>query len=460
MSIVARHVNVGALRTTALLASVAALALFPLYGDPKPSAAVSHPEWARMILQGLDLLEEGSGVHDTATMAFATLSGRDSRALPADRYVRGNAVEVVDVEGIRHLRPTGPVGEAVYALAIARSGDYRLRLRLAGRAPVEAELAPAGEDKPLATFAVPATPAPAWVQAGVQHFDPGVYDATVLLGEGAVLDWIELAPPCLQPIEPPGGWKPTALATTEDVAVTVLQALDLESELPPAALPLEWRGSDLRLDEGALEPDVAAGVEPSFRAGRQGARVTLLARIPEPGLYVLSVFGTATTGQRWLADGCQKSLVCPSTDPVPRWRPVLASKFSSGPHYVSAVLGPGTEVLRLKLERKKDAPADYVGTVERLGLEVGPSGPITREKAGEARRFLERRRAEELLALCGDILAPGTLVAEVAGAGAGTGGPTGPGGQPGGGGGGGGPEIPPPVIPPLPPASGVVPIGN
>src|SRR3972149_200856 len=192
MSIGARHVNVGALRTTALFASVAALALFPLYGDPKPSTAVSHPEWARMILQGLDLLEDESGVHEPAPMAFAALSGRDSRALPADRYVRGNAVEVVDVEGIRHLRPTGPVGEAVYALAIAPPGGP--------------EPAPAGEDKPLATFAVAATPAPAWVQAGVQHFDPGVYDATVLLGEGAVLDWIPPPrPPPPPPPPPPGG---------------------------------------------------------------------------------------------------------------------------------------------------------------------------------------------------------------------------------------------------------------
>ena len=40
------------------------------------------------------------------------------------------------------------------------------------------------------------------------------------------LDYIEFAPPCLSPIEPYGGWQATALALNEDVAVTVIQALD------------------------------------------------------------------------------------------------------------------------------------------------------------------------------------------------------------------------------------------
>ena len=55
-----------------------------------------------------------------------------------------------------------------------------------------------------------------------------------------------------------------------------------------------------------------------------------------------------------------------------------------------------------------------MAAVDRLGLELGPAGPVTREKAEEARRFLERRRAQQALELCGDILRPGTLVAELA----------------------------------------------
>jgi hypothetical protein len=124
-------------------------------------------------------------------------------------------------------------------------------------------------------------------------------------------------------------------------------------------------------------------------------------------------------------------------------------------------------VERLRLEPKKNAPADYVGTVERLGLELGPEGAIARERAEEARRFLERRRTQLQAELCGDILRPGTLVADLAATGPGTSaqggesGGEGGGGGPGGGGGegGGGGTIPPPVIPPLPPPSPTLPDG-
>ena len=91
-------------------------------------------------------------------------------------------------------------------------------------------------------------------------------------------------------------------------------------------------------------------------------------------------------------------------------------------------------------------------------LELGAVGPVTRAKADEARRFLEGRRAQRQHELCGDILRPGTLVAEItsasntSGAGDTGGGNTG-GGNTGGGASTGGGNVPPPIIPPLPPAS-------
>ena len=457
------------MRTAILVAVVATVALLPLYGDPTPGDAVTHPEWARMLLRGLGLLEAGGAeVSETASMAFATLSGRDSRSWGADRYIRGNRIEVVSEDDARFVRPTGVVGEAVYGLAVARGGDYRLRLHVAGPSPAEAEIAHFGEDEVLRTFVVPAEPVLGWVDAGTIHLDPGAYDTAVLLPEGASLEHVELAPPCLQPIEPPGGWQPTAITTTDDVAVTVLQALDMEYELPPAATPLEYRGSDLQLDEGAQTVEVAAGplAEGTFRGGPRGARVLLEADIPEEGLYTFSVFGVTTGGQRWLADSCRKSIVCPAPDPTPQWRVILSGRLSKGPHYFEATLGPDTVIERIRFERKKDTPADYVGTVERLGFELGEPGPVTREQAEEARRFLERRKEQEIQELCGDILAAGTLISELTSAGAGGPGGGGPGTGPGGpgdgggggeGGGGGGGSIPPPNIPPLPPASGVIP---
>jgi hypothetical protein len=243
------------------------------------------------------------------------------------------------------------------------------------------------------------------------------------------------------------------------VAVTVLQALDLESELPPAASSIELRGTDLTLEDGSRTMNASQGGEEAFRGGPSGSSAGLVADIPETGLYTLSVFGVPGGGQRWTADECRTCIVCPSSDPLARWRVVLSGQFQKGPHRFSVNLGPGTVIERIRLEQKKDAPADYVAALDRLGLELGAAGPISREKAEEARRFLERRRLQQALDLCGDILQPGTLVAELASGGPGGSGGEGGGGggAGGGGGGGGGGGLPPPVIPPLPPPSPVLP---
>jgi len=456
------------LRSVVLAGAVALGALLPLYGSTTPGTAVTHPEWAHMILRGLDLLEGGgAAVTDSAAPAFAALSGRDSRSWPADRYLRASNVERVGPQDAQRIQAVDVVGEAIYGLAVTRSGDYRLRLRLASPTPVEAELVSMGSDELVRSFVVPAGEVMGWVDAGVAHLDPGAYDASVLLPEGATLEHVELAPPCLRPIEPRGGWRPTAVTTTEDAAVTVLQALDMEHELPPAAPPLEYHGTDLVLEDGsrAIDVSVGEGVSGSFRGGPRGARVMLLADIPEAGLYTVSVFGVPGNGQRWLADGCRMQIVCPSADPSARWRVVLSDELGEGRHFFAIALGPDSVIERIRIEQRKDDPADYVATTSRLGLDLGaPGGDITRDQAEEARRFLQQRRAAIAVELCGAILEPGTLMAELAtgagpGAGSGTGGTGGSDGGDGGGGAGGGDPVPPPVIPPLPPASGTLPVG-
>jgi hypothetical protein len=461
-------------RLTWAVAGVAALALatmLPLFGDPSPGATVAHPEWARSLLHGLDLLHDEPGLNDTAEQAFATLSGRESRSFTADRFVRSSRVSVERDGRIRRLRPEGGIGEAVYAMSVARPGEYRVRLNLAGPTAAEAEVARAGEDSVLRRFAVPAGREMGWVDAGTAYLEPGAYHTTVLLPEGSALQHVEVSPPCVQPIEPRGGWKKTAVTTTADVAITLLQALDLESELPPAGSAIGFDGGQLQLETGSQSPAVAAS-ETGFRAGGRGARAMLVADVPSSGLYTLSAFVASSTGQRWLADGCRSCTICPTDDPAPRWKTILSAELQKGRHVFSATLGPGTVVERLALEPKKDGDEDYIATVRRLGLDLGPQGPVTREKTEAARRFLEKRRAEALAGCTIDPTRGGTLVADTAASGAeagggeggpgegGEGGGEGGGGTPGGGEGGGGEgggNVPPPVIPPLPPASPTVP---
>jgi hypothetical protein len=453
-------------------AAIASLGLLPLYGDPRPSP-VTHPDWARMMLRGLDLLDS-TPLSAQASQVFATLSWKNSLAFRADRYVTGEGVRVVEAGEVRRVLASAETGEVAYPIAVARGGDYRVRLLLSGdpALPVEAEIRALGQDKPEKVLSVPGNATPAWADAGTVHLDPGAYSATVLLPKGASLEYVELAPPCLNPIEPIGGWKPAAVATTGDVAVTVLKALDLEHELPPSDTAISVEAEDIKA-EGPLALEASYGPMPGLaglwlKAGPKGTDASVFLDLPEAGLYAVSVFGAAGGGMRFTADACRKSVICPepATSMGPRWRQVFSGEFAGGRHFVTLSLAQGAAVQRIRVERKKDAVTDYIGTVRRLGLDLGAPAPISREKAVAAMRFLKARRGLDPLNLCQDILErERTLVAVVGGAGQpvtppGPGGPGGPGPGPG-----PGPNPPPPpppplgppVLPPVDPASPTVP---
>lgn len=439
-------------KTAGLVSVVVTAALIPLYGDPRPTA-VSHAEWARLLLRGLDLLEPATRVGDQASIAFAALSGRDSLSLRSDRYIKGRGVEPLGEAADRRVRASAGVGEVTYALAVARPGEYRLRLRFAGDpgTPAEAEVAAVGAG-PKQTFSVVPGAMPGWVDAGAVRLTPGAYTASVLLPQGAELAWIELSPPCVNPIEPRGGWKAAAVARTDDVALTVLRALDLENELPPAAPPIELLGSDFQLEEPSLMAIPVGLNDSALRAGPRGSKAVVMAELPEPGLYTLSFFGTKGGGQSWGADHCRRAVLCPDAESVAKWHTILSGDFSSGLHTFNVVLGAGSAVERLRLERKKDSAADYVATLRRLGLELGPDGPVARDRADEAWRFVQSRRGSGIEQSCGEVVLSDTQVASAGPAPGPTGGFVLPPGVPA-----GQPPIGPPVLPPVPPASPILP---
>jgi hypothetical protein len=391
-----------------LVAAVAVVALIPLYGDPRNSA-VTHAEWARMLLRGLEM-HEAMQQTSTAAQAFSVLSWKGSLSYRADRFATGDDVRVEGEGDGRQVVPTGEVGEVTYSLAVVRSGDYRVRVHMAGASarPVSAELARAGEVQPLDAFTVTPRAEMSWIDAGASHLDPGAYTASVLLPRGTALAHVEVAPPCLTPIEPPGGWKAPAVLLSEDAAVTMVQALDQQSELPPADVPAELGAEQFQMETAAAIP-ATAGLDRSVKGGRTGARGVVFVEIPEPGLYTISAFGLKGGGQSWTADACLKAVVCADKDPqadVVEWRPVLTAEFSAGRHVVSVVLAPGAVIQRIRIERKKETTADYVATLRRLGFDVGPAGPMPRDRAVDAMRWLEKRSAPMKEMRCGDLVLP------------------------------------------------------
>lgn len=441
--------------------AVGAAVLVPLYGDPR-STPVTHAEWARMLLRALKM-DEVVGTAVQASQVFATLSWRNTLAYPADRYVKADGVEILDENGRKGLLARDGVGVASYSLAVVRGGDYRLRVRMSGNPqnPASAEVTALGNTTPVKTFAVAPSSVAGWIDAGTLHLDPGAYTASLVLPQGTTLENVEVAPPCINAVEPLGGWKPTAIVENGDIAVTALKALDLESELPPASAPLEFGGSAFQAQGGAgvistSARTSAAGLEGMWlRAGPQGLQAVVFVDLPEAGLYSLYVFGNAT-GQSWLADSCRKAVLCSNERLVPdkaaEWRHVLTNPFTAGRHFFTVSLTAGAVIERLRIERKKDSAADYVATLKRLGFDAGPGGPVARAKAVDAMEWLQHQRTTSLSGACGDIELPtNTLVADGPTAGPPPGGitpPTTPGNP--------GPVSPPlgsPVIPTQPAAS-------
>jgi hypothetical protein len=442
----------GRAKTLILAAVVASAALGPLFGDPR-STPVTHPLWARMLLRSLDMTR-AVRTSTRASQVFATLAWRDSLSYRADRFLRADGAVVREEGGARVVTAAAGPAEVVYALAVVEPGDYSLRARLAGQpqAPATAELAPLDGGRTVGTFTLVPAPQPAWVFGGSAYLDPGSYGASFLLPPGCTMSRIEIAPPCLNPIEPVGGWKPDAVTTNEDLAVTTLKALDAEHELPPDATPIEIRGAGFRIEappEAVGERGAASTLgDQVLRAGRKGLRAIVSFDVPVPGLYTVSAFVRPGAGQRWLVDECRKAIVCPGENTG--WRAVLSQSLSAGRHTLVVGLADGATLETVQIEKKKASPQDYVAALRRLGFDAGPAGPISRDRAIDAMRFIRDQRRSGQLELCGDTveidetgLPPSSPVVQVPA----TGPPTGPPPSP------EKPPIGPPILPPQEAAS-------
>ncbi len=452
----------GRLKTFVLAAVVAAAALVPLFGDPRQTP-VTHPLWARMLLRSLDMTD-AVRASSQASQVFAALAPRDSLTYPADRFLSAEGAQVTG-EGAQAVLTAGASpAEISFAIPVAQPGDYHLRARIAGAggAPATAELRPIAGGEPLKSFTLVPAVETAWVSAGSTHLDPGAYAAQFLLPPGASLSQIEMAPPCVNAIEPANGWQAAGVTTGDDLAITALKAIDIEHELPPDATPIELTGDAFQVEapQAAIDERAqAAGLDAmTLRAGGPGLRAVVSFDVPEAGLYSMSAFGTAGSGQRFLVDGCRKAVVCPSTSGA-GWRPIMSQTLAAGRHTLVLSLANGASFERLKLEKKKSSAADYVATMRRLGFDPGPQGPVTRTRALDAMRFVREQRRTLLTSLCGDRIfiddALKGLTTQVAGGaavvpGQPPGEPLGPGEVP----------VPPPLLPPQPPSSPTTPGGG
>ncbi len=394
----------GRLKTLVLVGVVGSAALVPLFGDPR-TTPVTHPLWARMLLRSMDMTD-AVRTSTQASQAFGALAWRDSLSYPADRFLRADGAVVDEVDGRMVVSAAAGPAELVYPVAVVQPGDYQLRARLDGPPdnPASAELAPLEGGDTVKTFTLVPDPE-AWAFGGSAHLDPGAYGASLLLPPGCSLSQVEVAPPCLNPIEPREGWQPRGLTTAQDLAITGLKTLDMEHELPPAETPIEISAGDFQVESPpeVIEARAVAGDTPeaqALRAGNKGLRAIVSIDIPAPGLYSISGFVTPGSGQRWLVDGCRKAIVCPGEGVG--WRPILTQEFSAGRHTLMVSLGDAATLDLVRIEMKKDTAEDYVATLRRLGFDPGPEGPVSRDTAISAMQFIRDKKQEAMAIMCGD----------------------------------------------------------
>jgi len=374
----------------------------PLFGDPR-TTPVTHPLWARLLLRALDM-DAAVRASAQASQVFDTLAWRNSLAYPADRFLSARDA-LVRTQAGGALVTAGPIpAEVTYAVAVVQAGQYQLRARLAGEPGLQAtaEIVPLEGGAVLEAFTLPLPGASGWVFGGWARLAPGAYGARFLLPPGCTLGRVEIAPPCLNPIEPPGGWLPDAVTTRADLAVSALRAMDREDELPPWASPVELEGDVFRVEAplALVAAGARAGLEAmTLRAGRGGLRGIASVDLPEPGLYVVSALIAPGAGQRWLVDACRSAGVCPGGH-LSAWRTILSQTFSAGHHTLEVTLGDGASVQAVRFERKKSRPADYVAALERLGFHAGPEGAVSRATALDAAHFVREQRRAALASEC------------------------------------------------------------
>ena len=292
----------GRVKSVVLAAVVATAALVPLFGDPRQTP-VTHPLWARMLLRSLEMTE-AVRASSQASQVFSALAPRDEPGLFRGSFPRAEGA-ALSGEGTGSVLTAGATpAEVSFAIPIAQPGDYHLRARLSGAPaqPCTAEVRSLSGGEPLKTFTLVPANETSWISAGTAHLDPGAYAAQFLLPPGASLSQVEVAPPCVNPIEPAGGWQAEGVTTADDLAVTALKAIDIESELPPAAHrssspATASRSRRRRAPSGALCRHGARKM--TLKAGRAGVRALVSFEVPEPGLYAIAAFATPGGGQRY-----------------------------------------------------------------------------------------------------------------------------------------------------------------
>lgn len=211
---------------------VAALTAVVFALSPRPAAALTQYDWMVALVDGLG---RSFGLPDAPEPAdyLNILEGKRNLRLEAEA-VRAETDAVSTLAFLNY----GPFSGTGWLLGASQPTDVHLRfvLPLDGRYRLTLAARLPGHLVRIADRTVTVDGAPesfARVEAGEYALTAGPQEIVVTLPPGGALDYIELTAPNLPAIAPAGGWQPDAPLTWQELALTLVQALDLPKELPP-----------------------------------------------------------------------------------------------------------------------------------------------------------------------------------------------------------------------------------
>lgn len=395
------------------LVSAAILAALCFFPGPSAAAAetVSQGDWARFLVEAMGL-SEAIAEGDPATRDYVDFLSGEPRAkqtvwaetvrpLPQGARRQPDAGDATR----QWIRAGGEPISAHYRVKVMHPGIYALRFR--GDGPPQQWRVAKGEVR----MARPAgKPGQAAADGAARtdllgHFvlPRGAHDVSVEIPPGGGLLFFELLRQPFPHVRPPGGWQPGAPLTFGAKAVTMIQAMELEHELPDVA---RWRveREGERYDESPLpgvRSDSARSVKASagawLRGAVRGSRAVYLLPIAKGGTYSLLARVTGGgDGRLLLNDLVERGWrgARPADHLV--WRNLVTLPLQAGEQEISVSLEADAGLDVMRLIYRDTSPEAALMLLKDLGFEESAAGdPVTLNAARdnlENREFQDRVR--------------------------------------------------------------------
>ncbi len=377
---------------------------------------VTQGEWAWNLVKSLNL-EQGVPPDATDQDAIDLLNGRPKQTvslLPGANGFQQSADQECGEQGMKKGAqalakglPNGP--NQAFDIDILQSGFYQLRVLTSGGASRwnlnggPAQVLKSGEEP------VRAESEKLVLLARGKHVLNGE------IPEGVEILCAELVPVDKPSIRPEDGWKPDQDLTFGDKALTMIQAMGLENDLPPAELPQVIEAESL----------TAEGIDAIFEQTASGGGVARLQsaatlrfnpKTQGDGLYTLFVRGAGVQGSAWAVnDGVRRPI--PSTVEAKElgWWELGSFRMGPGQQTVRGDLPEGARVDALRIVKRAESGSASLSMLHGLGFEEGLAdervSPGAAQENLQTPAFLATRAAKIAAYTAGGLVAAASFIA-------------------------------------------------